>query len=1096
MTAPQPLAPMSLPGTYAYAEKTVRAGESLHFRISSDTAYRLSIVRLGWDTTTTLQDTVIDAFPVDAAAQQPIRPGSYVHVSQALPASALSQLTLECWVRSPATVAGWQGLISQHTHPTDCGFGLFLDDARRPSAYFGDGGAFQGAWLGRSNVPIDDAWHHLAAVFNQSTVTLWVDGVQQASFTGPTAVNPGAAPLRLAAYGSAGQTSNTLDGDLAMPAIYDRALSAAEIQLRAATRPPTVPASNLLACWPLTEESGSVVNDVSANGRHGQIINGATWMIGGPGFDAAAVTRFGTYNPSADTTRGHGLRFSSEDLYDCNWTISETYVLSPDLVPGIYVGRIEYPSPGFNHRYDTTFVVRPAATKPKAPVLVLCNTNTWLAYNVPFPNAPDAVDGWGAGGHSLTVPGAPGFNLYEDCRRQKDPERPTFQIGVNTPWSAFPYMTPGITLLPDAALYPGYGHLMRAERPLHVWLEQTGYDFDVAGDLDLHAEPTLLAGYQIVVINGHSEYWSAEAYVALENYLNSGGRLMVLSGNTMFWRVSFDSQRQVMECRKLPSSVGGRTDSPGEIYHSQDGARGGLMRECPHPTASGQTLAAWRLTGVESVGYGQDPGTYAVQAPSHVFFQSPEVVGVVANQLFASGAVYHEYDVQLSTIPGDPAGKPAGLPGAAPTVLAQAPATKTGGLALNYFDYRAQTQPIGASSVASEIIDWQRGPGGRVFATAAIAIGDKLRTDSQLAALIRNVMSQFGVAHQLEFLALSFDGKVLSKRWNGTAWLPLADGSGWEDLGGDLISPPTAVRWAPGQFSLFGLNTAGQLQQKRWDGVQWQPTKSWDGLGGTLQGRPAAVSWGRDRLHLFARGADDRIYMKYWDGRTWAPVSGWQDMGGAMLDSPATAWWSGKLSVCAIGSDGTLKYRELKGSKWDPINDWYDMGGSNLRGTPVITAWDGNRVSLFAADASGNLFTKDWDGTKWLPSFTGWTPLGGEIRGTPAVVVRGGRKLSIFATGTDGHMLAKWRDGAAAPWEPSRTGWSDLGGSFAGSPTAVAWRGEHVSVAGIGSDGRLRYTSWHGTTGSPIGTSWLDLSGALAGRLAMSPQALAWIGRA
>jgi hypothetical protein len=171
------------------------------------------------------------------------------------------------------------------------------------------------------------------------------------------------------------------------------------------------------------------------------------------------------------------------------------------------------------------------------------------------------------------------------------------------------------------------------------------------------------------------------------------------------------------------------------------------------------------------------------------------------------------------------------------------------------------------------------------------------------------------------------------------------------------------------------------------------------------------------------------------------------------------------------------------------------MGGSNLTGTPVITAWDGNRVSLFAADASGNLFTKEWDGSKWLPSFTGWTPLGGEIRGTPAVVVRGGRKLSIFATGTNGHMLAKWRDGAAARWEPSSTGWSDLGGSFAGSPTAVAWRGEHVSVAGIGGDGRLRYTSWHGTTGSPTGASWLDLSGAMAGRLARSPQALAWIGR-
>ena len=33
---------------------------------------------------------------------------------------------------------------------------------------------------------------------------------------------------------------------------------------------------------------------------------------------------------------------------------------------------------------------------------------------------------------------------------------------------------------------------------------------------------------------------------------------MVMSGNTMFWRVSFDETDEVMECRKFGGGIGGR----------------------------------------------------------------------------------------------------------------------------------------------------------------------------------------------------------------------------------------------------------------------------------------------------------------------------------------------------------------------------------------------------------------------------------------------------------------------------------------------------------------------------------------------------------
>ena len=119
--------------------------------------------------------------------------------------------------------------------------------------------------------------------------------------------------------------------------------------------------------------------------------------------------------------------------------------------------------------------------------------------------------------------------------------------------------------------------MARPERHLHAWLERHGYDYDVATDLDLHRQPGMLAAYQAVAINGHSEYWSQPAYDGLEHYLNAGGCARV-SGNSMYWRISFDPGCQVMEQRKTrtPHNAASGADhvavAPagphGEQYHS------------------------------------------------------------------------------------------------------------------------------------------------------------------------------------------------------------------------------------------------------------------------------------------------------------------------------------------------------------------------------------------------------------------------------------------------------------------------------------------------------------------------------------------------
>jgi|GEM_PF-389118 len=1067
-TAPESLVPMTLPDVHAYAEQSVAAGDSLNLRISSQFPYQTSIVRLGWDIDTPSKDWVIYTFPaVSNPVVQPIRPGSYVHVGNSIPSTPLSQMTLECWVR-PWKDDGWQGLISQHTFPTACGFGLFLTPGGI-AFYFGNGGAYNGAWLKSASIALKGGWHHVVATFSGGVATLWIDGNPvigpMAGF--PATVTPGPAPLRLAAYGSNGATANTLDGDLAMPVIYSRELGQDEIQQRAATKPPTIPSTGVLGCWPFSEEAGVVAKDSGPSACHGTIFNNATWMVGGPGFDASVMV-------DPQTQGSHGLRFASDDLYDCAWTTSQSYVVPGDLSPGLYAARITFGQPA--RQYHVTFVVKRPIDKPAAPILMLCSTNTWIAYGVPFPQAPDDPDSFGTGGASASAAGAPAFNMYSDHANNN---RPAYQLGVHMPWgAATPY---GRYLDPLA----NYGHLVRGERSLHVWLEKNGYDYDVASDLDLHENPSLLGSYQVVVLNGHSEYWSAAAYDGLQQFLQKGGNLVVASGNTMFWRVSFDPTSTIMECRKWPSGTAGGSANaaPGELFHSQDGLRGGLLRQCDRP--------AWKLTGLESIGWnGLSPNaTFVVTQANHPLFQAPEPISVQNGSLLGAPlSVGHEFDVRVTTIQGTPPVPP----GYTPELLASRQVWDTvdpNHPAPAYWNYDAQTAYAAADAPLSDMIYYSRSDGGRVFNIGSIAAGRGVATDPNMGALMRNVLHQFGLAHRLDLFGLDANQMLRAKSWDGVAWLPSV--VAWHNLGGPLVGPPVAVFWAPGRISVMGIDGAGHLAYKWWDGANWNPAGTvLSDLGGQLVGRPCAVGWGRNRLNIFARGASGEIFNKWWDGAAWGPSPiDWQSLGGTGTGSPTAIAWQGiRLSVAALSATGSVIYKFWDGESWNPsLQGWTDMGGSFQFG-PTLFAWGGNHINIFAVDGSGQLFNKWWDGQQWGPSITTWQPLGGALASAPVVVGREGDQFSVFARWQDGTIRAKWWDGTA--WGPSLTNWQSLGGNVVGTPAAASWRGHWVSVMAISANGHFQYKWWDGAHWNPSDIDWQDLGQGLSG----TPAALGWVG--
>ena len=727
---------INLPGLHAYAQKSIAAGEEIEFRVSSAVPYDFAVVKLGDDPENRDADPVLQSFVEKQPQTQPIHPGSYLQVAKALPVErSLSQLTLECWVR-PFQLAGWQGLVTQHDYPEHCGIGLFLSGGKIVFGT-GSGGAYDASAFQQTKPGLIKAhrWHHLVGSWDGKKKRIYVDGklVADTSFSDP--VRPGKTALRIGAYGQEGKAVNFYNGDVAMCAIYDRALNEDQIKKRFDDRGLSVPQNDrLLACWPFTEEKGKQVADASDFGRDGRIINRGTWMIGGPSFNASAINRHDSqYNPTTDEKRGHGLRLASDEIYNARWKVSHRFRIPPDAKSGVYAGRFDFKLKGKPMRYHTSFIVRRPESKPKAPLLVLVSSNTWLAYNsVPFPvNHGKGLVNMGTGGLGNSHPGAPKYSFYSDHRNGQ----PTYKVGLKVPW---PAGGPNKTYIGG-----GYSHLLRGERFLHLWLDKHGYEYDVITDRDLDRNPEILKGYKAVLVNGHSEYWSARAYDGMDDYLKAGGAAVVMSGNTMFWRVSFDETGEVMECRKFGGGIGGRKLAKvGELYHSHDFKRGSLMRFCGYP--------AWKLVGLECIGWGGGNfANYQVDLPDHFLFK-PALIGIdlKKGEPFGftntkKGAVGHEYDVRLSTLlraTKNPALKglvePEGI-----VTIASSQSNR------NVLDFNAEghRKRVGGEQTIAEIIYWERPEGGRVFHTGSIATAWAMYYDEPLSNLVRNVLHHFKV---------------------------------------------------------------------------------------------------------------------------------------------------------------------------------------------------------------------------------------------------------------------------------------------------------------------------------------------------------------
>ncbi|MCX6432021.1 MAG: LamG domain-containing protein, partial [Actinobacteria bacterium] len=430
----------------------------------------------------------------------------------------------------------------------------------------------------------------------------------------------------------------TYNGKIDRCGVIGSALSLHEIaQLRAGER-----VGPAITEWDTTEGYGpdgidDIVRDVSGNGLDGNGIHRPVRAMTGYNWSGkhddwrVAPGEYG------------GIAFHDDAVMDCGWEPTVTWRVSEGTRSGVYAARVK----AGETEDHIVFFIRPIA--PTAPILYLMPTNSYLAYanemivhHVPV--------GQAIGSHPAVLEDREA-DYYQDPRYGRSTyDHWTDGAGVcYTSWKR-----PILNIRPKWRS-SAIGTVWQLPRDLSLiaWLDRYGYDYDVATDHDLAANPDLLKGYQVILTGSHPEYWSEQGLNDLEDYIAEGGRLMYLGGNGFYWVVSYrDGEPEFMEVRKGEAGMRAWQSEPGEYYHQTSAERGGIWRNRARPPQ--------KLTGVGFTTQGFDECHPYHRMPDSYHKSVSWIFDGVEGDVFgdfglalggAAGLETERYDLELGTPP-------------------------------------------------------------------------------------------------------------------------------------------------------------------------------------------------------------------------------------------------------------------------------------------------------------------------------------------------------------------------------------------------------------------------------------------------------------
>jgi hypothetical protein len=178
-------------------------------------------------------------------------------------------------ITGPITVAAWFKVDAfDHHFQTIVSKGdsawRISRDASTNFLHFACSGLTNGSLYGDIEVN-DGAWHHVAGVYDGSTIRLYVDGKLDVSNSTTGSISTNDHPVTIGK--NAQMTQRNWEGGLFDVRVYNIALTHAEI----------AELHGLIGQWKLDETSGTVATDSSGKARHGTYQGSPTLAVAGPG---------------------------------------------------------------------------------------------------------------------------------------------------------------------------------------------------------------------------------------------------------------------------------------------------------------------------------------------------------------------------------------------------------------------------------------------------------------------------------------------------------------------------------------------------------------------------------------------------------------------------------------------------------------------------------------------------------------------------------------------------------------------------------------------------------------------------------------------
>lgn len=536
-------------------------------------------------------------------------------------------------------------------------------------------------------------------------------------------------PLTIAAHHASLATLRTTahyDGKIEAPRIVEGLLSIDALRrIDDLARPGLAPAE-VIACWDFSDGiDGLEVTDRSANRLHGTLrqlpcrgVTGVHWT--------------GDVHDWRLAPREYGaIHFHSDDIYDCGWPATLTLDVPADWRSGVHALRLRPTSAEHAARAETfiTFFVTPAVGAPRAPLVLLAATMTYMAYansalrlhSVHFEVLTERL---------LMLTG-------DDIYLQEHPQvgQSTYDHHIDGSGRAYSsWLRPVLNMRPRSQ--PGN---LAIDTHFIDWLEEKGIDYDLVTDVELDRQGVgAIAGYPVLATLSHPEYYSEAMMNGIMAYQNGGGRHLALGANGFYWRCAFHPKAPAaVEVRRGMAGTRTWESQPGEVHLAGTGEPGALWRH------SG--FAPQKLIGVGFAAMVYDHAGYYMLTPGST---NPRVAfaveGIRADERIgdfgvriggAVGIEIDRFDVGLGSPPhAVMLATSHGLgPGALPTPE----------------EYRTTVHGLDGEQnalVRADVVFFETAKGGAVFSTGSISYVLSLSHngyDNNVSRLTENVLRRF-----------------------------------------------------------------------------------------------------------------------------------------------------------------------------------------------------------------------------------------------------------------------------------------------------------------------------------------------------------------